>query len=345
MHALVIAEIRGLLMINIARAAVLGMFAASLAYAPAHAAITMKLNESLGPGSAEETALLKFKKDVEEGSKGDLQVQLFFQDQLGNPQTSLENLMTGSLDLYSGALEYYEPLAKTEFSVTSLAYFLPDSASLQKYLVSPVFMKAKDEMLKRGIRFLESDAVRGPYRVIVSNKPVLSVNDVEGLKLRMYPNDIAVHSWQTLGAVTLQVGFGQTYLAIRQGVVQSVTVPLSAVRSSKFTEVAPYITAIKEYPQVWPITISEKTWAKLSPDQQKLMMSAAADASTTYTNATNQHALEDVDAMIKENHAVFIQLDTAPFRKKMEPYYQQLIKDGILRKDVYDTVQDIIGQK
>jgi TRAP-type C4-dicarboxylate transport system substrate-binding protein len=322
--------------------AVLAVTIASLTFGRAQAVQTLRLNESLGPGSAEETALLQFKKDVEESSHGELKIALFFQDQLGNPQSSLENLMTGSLDLYSGALEYYEPLAREEFSCISLAYFLPDFATLQKYLASPTFMQARDKILQRGVRFLEMDAERGPYRVIVSTKPILSVADVPGLKLRMYPNDVAVHSWQNLGAVTLQVPFGQTYLGLREGVVQAVTVPLSVVRSVKFTEVAKYITAIKEYPQVWPISISEVTWKKLTPDQQKLMMDAAADASKTYTAATQEHAINDINAMMRENQAVFIQLDTAQFRKKMEPFYQQLTKDGTMSQSVYDAVQQIL---
>jgi len=46
---------------------------------------------------------------------------------------------------------------------------------------------------------------------------------------------------------------------IRQGVVNAVTAPLSLVRSMKFNEVAPFIVEIREYPQTWPITVSERT--------------------------------------------------------------------------------------
>ncbi len=316
-----------------------------LAWAPAtRAAQTLRLNESLGPGSPEETALLAFKKRVEEASGGELKIALFFQDALGNPQSSTENLMTGSLDLYSGALEYYEPLARQELSVVSLPYFLPDIAALQHYIASPVFEAARQKMLDRGIRFLELSAERGPYRVIVSTKPILRVEDLQGLKLRMFPNETAIRSWQNLGAVTLQVPWAQTYLGLRQGVVQAVTAPLSLVRSVKFTEVAPYITAIREFPQVWPIAISERVWAKLSPENQKLLMDAAADAARVYTEVTRQHAAEDIGAMIRENSAVFIELNTKPFRAKMEPLYQQMIKDGLLSQAIYETVSSLTAK-
>ena len=316
--------------------------AALLLLPAAQAAQTLRLNESLGPGSPEEAALNVFKKRIEEGSGGNLKIALYFQDQLGNPQTSTENLMTGSLDLYSGALEYYEPLARDEFGVTSLAYFLPDFATLQKYIASPVFAAARQRILDRGIRFLELSAERGPYRVIVATKPILRVEDVQDLKLRMFPNEIAVRSWQNLGAVTLQVPFAQTYLGLRQGVVQAVTVPLAILRSTKFTEVAPYITAIKEFPQVWPIAVSERVWQKLPPDQQKLLQDAADEAARVYTETTRQHAEEDIAAMLRDNNAVFIEVNTAPFRKKMEPFYQQLLKEGALNQKAYDAVEALM---
>jgi TRAP-type C4-dicarboxylate transport system substrate-binding protein len=310
----------------------------------AGAAQTLKLNESLGPGSPEETALNAFKKAVEEGSKGELKIQLYFQDALGNPQTSTENLMTGSLDLYSGALEYYEPLAREEFGIVSMPYLLGSHENLRRYLASPIFAEAEKKLLARGIRFLELTAERGPYRVLVTTKPVLKVEDLDGLKLRMFPNEIAIRSWTNLGAVPLQIPWTQTYLALRQGTVQGVTAPLSLVRSVKFTEVAPYITAIKEYPQVWPIAISERVWQRLKPEDRKLLTDAAAGAAKLYTNVTREHAEHDVDLMIKENNAVFVELNTAPFRKKMEPLYQQLIKEGHLSQAIYDQVEALTKQ-
>lgn len=302
------------------------------------AAQILKLNESLGPGSPEEAALNAFKKAVEEGSKGDLQIQLYFQDALGNPQSSTENLMTGSLDLYSGALEYYEPLVHAPIGIISMPYFVGSHDNLERYMKSAVFEDAEKQLLSRGIRFLELNAERGPFRVLVSTRPVLKVDDLKGLKLRMFPNDIAIRSWTNLGAVPLQIAWTQTYLALRQGTVEGVTAPLSVVRSVKFTEVAPYITAIREFPQVWPIAISERVWQKLKPEYQKLLSDAAAEAAMVYTQATKQHADEDVKAMIRDNNAVFVELNTVPFRAKMEPFYQQLVKEGYMSQGVYEAV-------
>src|SRR5262245_52007078 len=98
------------------------------ATADAVAQRTLRINESLGPGSVEEVALNQFKRLVEEGSNGQLRITLFLNDSLGNPRTSLENLITGSLDLYSGAMEYYQPIVPVEIGVLSVPYLFNDHA-------------------------------------------------------------------------------------------------------------------------------------------------------------------------------------------------------------------------
>ncbi len=303
----------------------------------------LKVNESLGPGSVEEAALQYFKKLVEDGSKGELQIAIHLQDSLGGPQTALESLMAGSLDLYSGALEYYAQLVPQELNPISIPYFIGDQETLRKYLHSAVFKGAEKKLLERGIRVLstEYNGDRGPYRVLVSSKAVRTVDDVNGLKLRVFPNDVYIRAWKALGAVPSQVAWTETYLGIRQGVIQSVTAPLATVRSMKFTEVAPYVSEIKEYPQTWPMTISEKVWATLKPEQQQLLVRAANEAGKFYAKTTLERAQGDIDYMKSANKAEFIAVDRAQFRKKLEPFYESLVKDKLLTQEIYDTVKGL----
>src|SRR5436305_13400008 len=88
---------------------------------PAHPEKLLKINESLGPGSPEEFALLHFKKIVEESSKGEVKIAIHLQDALGKPTQALESLTIGALDLYSGALEYYSPIVVEEINAISLS--------------------------------------------------------------------------------------------------------------------------------------------------------------------------------------------------------------------------------
>ena len=261
------------------RAVLVGAVLAVLA-SPARAEKLLKINESLGPGSPEEFALLHFKKVVEEGSKGEVKIAIHLQDALGKPTQALESLTIGALDLYSGALEYYAPIVGEEINAISLPYLVTSHNHLRAFLKSPAFKKAEEKLLARGIRVLSTEwnADRGPYRVLLSSKPVLNADDLKGLKVRMFPNEVYVRSWKQLETVPIQLAWTETYLGIRQGVVNAVTAPLSLVRSMKFTEVAPYIVEIREFPQTWPITISERSWKKLNADEQQLLVRAANEA-------------------------------------------------------------------
>jgi TRAP-type C4-dicarboxylate transport system substrate-binding protein len=309
------------------------------------AARVLKINESLGPGSVEEAALQRFKEIVEQRSNGDLEIRIFLQDQLGSPQTSLESLRIGSLDLYSGAMEYYAGMAEEEMAPLSLPFLLQDHEHMRRYLASDAFQPAKDKLLERGIRFLSTDfnGDRGPYRVFVSSSPVRSLDDLDGMKMRMFPNEIAIKAWETLGAVPVQIPWAETYLAIRQGTVSAVTGPLSAMRSMKFTEVAPYVLRTNEWPQTWPITISERVWQDLPAEQQQILVDAANEATTYYAELTAARAADDIAAMKQDDGAEFIEIDLAPFQKRMQPLHKQLVDDGVIGQEVYDAILDLAG--
>jgi TRAP-type C4-dicarboxylate transport system substrate-binding protein len=308
-----------------------------------YAAKMLRLNESVGPGSPEDLALQRFKQLVEERTKGELQIRIYLLDQLGSPTTSIENLEMGTLDLYSGALEYYEKMAPDELRVQSLLYFFKDREHLRKYLKSPVFQKAVDKIRAQGIRFLctEWSADRGPYRVFASSKPIFGPEDLAGVKKRIWPNDVVRRGWENLGATPVILPWTETYLAIKQGMIQGVTGPFATMRSMRFTEVARFVTETKEFYQVWPIAISEKIWQQLPSAQQKILVDSANDAGKEYSRATYAAAENDMDAMMKDNNAVFMKVNLEPFAKKMMPFYQKLVQEGYLKKDIFDAVQTL----
>lgn len=301
---------------------------------------TLRINESLGPGSIEEAALLLFKEIVEERTGGDIEISIHLQDELGNPQTSLENLQTGTLDLYSGALSYYAAMAPDELGVTALLYLFKDNDHLSRYLQSPVFEAAHARLQEMGVRFIstEFNGDRGPFRVFVSTVPIFTPDDLEGVKMRLWPSDIAIRGWSYLGAEPSVIAWTETYLAIRQGVVSAVTSGVTSIRAMNFTEVAPYVTELRQFPQTWPIAISEQVWQSLSEQEQQILVDAANEATAFYGETVASSAADDIAFMIKEHGAAYIQVNTDPFAERMQPFYQELIEEGVLKQEVYDQV-------
>lgn len=97
----------------------------------------LKLNESSGSGSLEDIALRSFKSMVEQQYNGELLVQNHLLDALGGPDVSLDNLMTGTSDFSSGALEYYAPIVGPEINVISLPFLVGTQDKLRAYCCCP----------------------------------------------------------------------------------------------------------------------------------------------------------------------------------------------------------------
>ena len=302
---------------------------------------TLKNNESLPATSVEGDALRVFKESVESKTNGELEIRLHFNDELGDPKTSLENLGTGTLELYSGALSYYSALIPETLGVSSLLYLFKDSDHLRRYLKSPVFAKGHERMIKDfGIRFISTDfsGDRGPYRIWLSKKPALTIDDFVGVKMRLWPNDMAIRAWKHIGAVPTVMPWNEVYLALRQGRVDAVTSGVNGAHDSKLTEVVPHVTVLRQFPQVWPIAISEQVWQSLTAEQQKIVEDAANEATLHYAQVTYEMAEANIQKMIQENGATWSRINTDPFAEKMKPFYQSLIEDGVVSQEVYDEV-------
>jgi len=319
----------------VAMVAILGFF-----YTSAYGKL-LRVNESGGPGSTEALALEKFKQLVEEKSNGKLKIRIYLQDALGGPQTSIENLMNGTLDLYSGALSYYEKLAPEEFRPLTLLWLFEDFGHLQRYLKSDIFKRAREKMQDQGIRFISTEfsGERGPYRVFICTKPIFTPDDLVGVRMRIWPNEPVKRCWQHMGVTPIVIAWTETYLAIKQGMIDAVTSPLNLVKPTGFTEVAKYVTALKQFSQVWPITVSEMVWQDLTPEEQRILVDSANDACDYYAELNYNRAEEDIQYIIKKNNAAFIRVNLEPFRKKMAPFYRQLVKEGYLKKEIFDVIQ------
>jgi TRAP-type C4-dicarboxylate transport system substrate-binding protein len=326
-------------------AAAVPCLALALALSAAAEARTLKLNAGDSPGSLVETAMSRFKQLVEEGSNNELEVGVFMGAQLGGPQESLENLNTGTLELYGGDLSYYATLLPDELGIITLMYFFADTDHLRRYLTSPYFTQAIEEKLveEHGIRFLSTEfqGDRGPYRVFVSTKPVMKVDDLEGVRMRLWPNDIVIRQWRYLGAVPTVLSWEEVYLSISQGTIDAVTGPLADMPTTHFTEVAPYVTELRQFPQILPIAISERVWQQLTPEHQELMVRAANQALAEYAELVRESGDAAKELMMARDDAVFIQTNLAPFREKMTPFYQTLISEGAIDKEAFETAESL----
>jgi TRAP-type transport system periplasmic protein len=292
--------------------------------------------------SADGKAAEKFKELVEAKSQGQIRIDIFHNSQLGPTMTQIESTMIGTQDILMAGMELYEKWS-SNLKVLSLFYAFRDDAHFAKFFTSPIFAGIEKDLAAKNIKFINRkfNWVTGPYRVLMTTKPVNSLEDLKGMKLRMPEVETLQKSWTQLGAVPITITWSETYLALKQGMVQGLEAPLSIVRANKFQEVCKYITEVRTFPQRMGLTMNLDKLNSLSPELQTILLAAADEAGTYYSAIVEKGAKEDVDAMMSIEKVQYLKPDLAPWRAKMVPLIQELEKSGYMKKGLYDEIQNL----
>lgn len=283
--------------------------AAALAGAPAFAqAIVLRVGDNVPATSVQGVALDRFAEIVATKNVG-LDVKVFHGSQLGSGPVQVQNVQLGAQDLAMGGITFLEQysadlrIAETPFSFASRDHF-------EKWVRSPAFEKVHAEVVKNGgQRLINLGELwrRGPFRVLISTRPVTSLDDFGKLKLRLWESEVATRFYgkQGLGATPVNIPLGDVYLAMRQGVVDSLTLPFDLVVSMKFGEVAKHVVLVDEFWQHLPLTINEAKWQSLNAAQRKALTDAADEAGRFY----NKEVAQQVDNWKKELTQAGVSLD------------------------------------
>jgi TRAP-type C4-dicarboxylate transport system substrate-binding protein len=171
----------------------------------------------------------------------------------------------------------------------------------------------------------------------VTKKAVNSVDDLRGLKLRMYPDQLATAVWTNLGVETRLLGWTETYEGIKNGVVESVTSPVALVESMRFYEVAPNVVRTNEFWQEIAFMVNARAFKALPKDMQTALLRAHKDAGT-YSAQLMQQTADESMKRLAERGVKVTNLDTGPLVRKTMEYYNAENKAGRVPAGFFDAV-------
>ncbi len=312
----------------------------------ARAETVLRLTELGADAGPEAAALHGFKSQVESATRGALRVDLHFADGKSNPSASVEDMMSGDLDLLSGDLRFYLPLMIDEISGLDLPFMVPNNVSARRYIASPLFNEGRDKVLNlRGVRFLAMEAFRGPHRMLASVRPIGGIGDLNGMKLAVFPGPTksGIQLWSALGVTIVDLPATEVAEALRQHRLDGVISPnLATLMKYGVPDAAPYIGPARDHPQVWQLSINEALWQKLDAAQQAALSKAAADAASTYNAAmSRQFDTEWASLAVRTDRKLM--LDAVAAHQRLDPSYDALISVGATTQRVKDTAGSVIA--
>jgi len=306
---------------------------------------TWRMATKMPVDSPEGQVFQKFADLTEEYTGGELTIEVFPNEQLGKEDAVLEQLQAGIVNIYAEGYGYMKKWAP-ELVWASPAFVFDDYDHWVRFMDSDLvkgwFEKAAAES---GVAPLGNPTavLRGPYRVIVSNKPINGLDDIAGLKLRMHPNKLAIATWSHLGAEVITLPWTEVYQSINKDIVQAVNSPIALVESMRFNEVAPYISRHNEYWQSIGFMMNIDAYEALSDETKAGLLKAYDEAGAMSREIMMTVADESIERMTAAG-ATYTELDTGPFVARMQEFYQKMNENGELPEGFLETVEATRGE-
>jgi len=304
--------------------------------------VVWKMSTKMPPTSPEGKAFQKFADLVKEKSQGAMEIKVFPAEQLGKDEAIMEQLQAGVIQIYPEGEGYLQKY-KDEIKYVNAPFIFRDRDHYARFMESDLVKGWFDKVAEdHNIMILGkvTDFVRGPYRVMVSQKPVRTLEDLQGLKLRLHPDDIHIAVWKNLGANVMVLPWTEIYEALGRGIVQACNSPMALVESMKFYEQAKYVIRHNEFPQGLGFMTNYKQFNELTPELQKVLLEAHKEACDYSADIMYKAADASIERMKKQG-AEYYELDTAPFIKKTMELYRQWEKEGKMPKEVLDVVSSL----
>ncbi|WP_231119170.1 TRAP transporter substrate-binding protein [Rhodovulum sp. MB263] len=274
---------------------------------PAAAAdYTMRLSHGDNENNPTHKGALKFQELVEQYSDGRIKVQIFPSNQLGSEQEVAQALRMGSIEseiLYTGNLV---PLAPS-VGVMMLPYAFTsneEAHAAMDALKGPLNERLPKEAGVRVLGYFEKG-----FRVLTNDRrEVKTLDDLQGLKIRVSKNNIAIDTFKSWGLDPIPMAWAEVFPALQQGVIDGQENPYTTAISSKFYEVQKYITEIHYLIWSGPIIVSERFYQGLPADLQQALDRAGEEAA----QYERQVSAEETEAAKKKLVELGMTLTGAP---------------------------------
>ncbi|MCT9000016.1 TRAP transporter substrate-binding protein [Chelativorans intermedius] len=302
---------------------------------------TWRMAHKMPADSVEGRVFQAFADRIAEKTDGAITVQVYPNEQLGKDDAILEQLQMGTVHIYPEGSSYLQKWVP-EMQFVSAPFLFDDREHWARFMASDLVKDWHERIeTEAGITVIGDPTamVRGPYRVMVVKKPVASLEDIQGLKLRLHPDELAAAAWRHLGAEVRTLAWTEVYESLGRGIVEAVNSPIALVEPMRFYEVAPHVVRHDEYPQGLAFMANAAAWNALDEETRAQVLEAydevAAESAAETLNAAN----ESIERMKKEG-VTFLQLDTAPVVERMQQLYEQMRENGELPEGFLETVAE-----
>ncbi|MCW5663297.1 MAG: TRAP transporter substrate-binding protein [Piscinibacter sp.] len=278
----------------------------------------------------------KFAELVAAKSGGKIKVQMFPGGVLGGDQQNVSALQGGTLDMVSLNAGILASQVK-DFEVFDFPFMFANEKEADAVVDGPFGRGLLDKLEPKGIKGLAYWEL-GFRNITNSKRPILKVEDIAGLKLRVIPNAINVDWVKALDANPTPMAFPEVYAGLEQKAIDGQENPVTVISANKLYEVQKHLALTNHQYNPQAVIVSKKLWDALSEGERKILQDAALEAAAVQRKAAREQAGSALDNL-KKNGMQVTELSAAEQAKLREKLKPVIDKHGAALADTVKALQ------
>lgn len=216
----------------------------------------------------------KFKEVVEAESNGKMKVRLFASGALGSETEMVLNNRMGSLPFAIVGIGNLVPFAE-ELGTLTLPYLMRDTEDAIA-LTTGDFKDQWSAIAERQANVRILGYSHSGFRHLTNSKrPITSLADLKGLKLRVPQSKIMLASYEAWGANPIALAWPEVFTALQQRVIDGQDNPYVVNYSMKFHEIQGYLTEMRHQYSLQPMIVGLRTWKSLGENEREIVRRAS----------------------------------------------------------------------
>ncbi|WP_378954108.1 TRAP transporter substrate-binding protein [Pelosinus sp. sgz500959] len=281
-------------------------------------------------------AAILYAKKVKERSNGEIEITVFNNGTLGQERDLVEGMKLGTVDMAnvnSALMTSFAP----RWQVFSLPYLFQSEEHMYKVVNGPIGQQLFKELEPSGLKGLAYQW--SGFRSITTKKgPVNVPEDLKGLKIRTMPAKTMVDGINAMGGIATPMDQGAVYNALQSGILDGWENNPATVLSFKMNEVCPYFSYTNHFAAPNILLIGQKSWAKLSPEAQKVLMEVSVESQKDESEIF-QKTEKDVVEKLKAAGMKFNEVNSQPFFERAKPLWKSL--EDVVGKQTFDEIENL----
>jgi len=300
---------------------ILALWVACMATAQA-ADITLRASHNANADEPYHLGMVRMGELLREKTGGRAEITTFANAQLGDEMESIQGTLLGTIDIAVTANETLVNFVP-DMGVFSMPYLFRDATHMDRALNADAVHDYVNQVLaSKGFRLI--GFFSAGTRHIMTKRPVRSMQDLAGMKIRTMQNPAHLESFRNFGANPTPLAYSELYGALETGVVDGAEAANTNYYAKKFYEVAPHWTTVSWLELVAPVIMSQARFQALPVDVQTALLQSGIEASAWQRQAYRDSDVKLYDELLKVGVQV-TRPDVTPFRDAAQRVYGDFV--------------------